>query len=95
MVEERRQSWQTLQELAGLVTPFTDRVTQEVQEKLNTEHQAELDALKKDYEQRISDLEQNMAVDMSGRVRDQLINLMNQRPRRVASAKTEESIENQ
>jgi pyruvate-ferredoxin/flavodoxin oxidoreductase len=82
IVKEQQQSWQTLQELAGLVTPFTDRVEQEVTEKLGTAHQAELEALKQEYEQRISDMEQNMKVDMSGRVRDQLVNMMNLRPRR-------------
>ncbi|MDK1024370.1 MAG: 4Fe-4S binding protein [Gammaproteobacteria bacterium] len=92
VVEEQRQSWQTLQELAGLVTPFTDRVEQEVQEKLEAAHQTELDALKKDYEQRIIEMQQNMKVDMSGHVRDQLVNLMNLRPRRNTD---NESAENQ
>jgi len=82
VVKEQQQSWQTLQELAGLVTPFTDRVEQEVQERLEAAHQAELEALKQEYEQRISEMEQNMKVDMSGRVRDQLVNMMNLRPRR-------------
>ena len=86
IVKERGQNWQTLQEIAGLVTPFTARVEQQVQEKLNAEHQIELTALKLEYEQRISDLEKNMKVEMSGKVRDQLINLMNQRPKRDKSA---------
>lgn len=92
VVKEQQQSWQTLQELAGLVTPFTDRVEQEVQEKLEAVHQTELDTLKKDYEHRISEMEQNMKVDMSGRVRDQLVNLTNLRPRRNTDT---ESAENQ
>jgi pyruvate-ferredoxin/flavodoxin oxidoreductase len=86
VVKEQQQSWQTLQELAGLVTPFTDRVEQEVQARLDAAHQAELEALKQEYEQRISEMEQNMKVDMSGRVRDQLVNMMNSRPRRKVDA---------
>jgi pyruvate-ferredoxin/flavodoxin oxidoreductase len=82
IVKEQQQGWQTLQELAGLVTPFTDRVEQEVKETLGAVHQAEMEALKQEYEQRISEMEQNAKVDMSARVRDQLVNMMNMRPRR-------------
>ena len=44
MAEKRIQTWRTLQELAGVVTPFTAKVEQEIQARVAGEHQAELDA---------------------------------------------------
>ena len=66
-----------LQELAGHVTPFTARVEQAVKDSLVAEHVAEMDAIKNEYEEKIRTLEQNMVSDMSLRVRDQLVSLMN------------------
>ncbi len=92
IVNMQQQSWQTLQELAGLITPFTERVTLEVEERLEAAHQVEIDALKKEHEQQIRDLEKNMTVDMSDRVRDQLVNMLNQHP---AGNRNPKPIENQ
>lgn len=68
MVEERGHAWRTLQELAGLVTPFTARVEQEARENLAAAHQTELDALKREYEAKLRALEEGM----QGQVHDQI-----------------------
>ncbi|MEN8219130.1 MAG: hypothetical protein ABFS56_22745 [Pseudomonadota bacterium] len=46
--EERLEAWRTLQELAGIVTPFTAEVEAKLKEQLREGHQAELAALKQD-----------------------------------------------
>jgi pyruvate-ferredoxin/flavodoxin oxidoreductase len=76
IVRTQQHNWQTLQELAGHVTPFTERVESEVRESLAVEHAAAIAALTDEYEQKIREMEENMVSDMSLRVRDQLISLM-------------------
>jgi len=50
-VEARLNLWRTLQELAGVVTPFTEKVQVQVEEKLATIHEQELVELKKTCDQ--------------------------------------------
>ncbi len=52
---QRQQAWRALQELAGLVTPFTERVRQEAEAAVAAERKAELDALRSDYEQQLAE----------------------------------------
>ena len=54
---DRQQSWRILQELAGLVTPFTARVEQAARDQVAAAHQTELAALRADYEARIAALQ--------------------------------------
>lgn len=75
MVERRGHVWRTLQELAGLDTPFTKRVEEEVQALVAEAHKQELDATKQDYEQRISNLQQQQKVEAANQVRAQLMKL--------------------
>ena len=58
--EQRQTSWQVLQEITGLVTPFTERVEQAARDQVATDHEAELAALRAEYESRIAALEQAM-----------------------------------
>ena len=55
--EERQQAWRVLQEIAGLVTPFTARVEQAARDKVAAERETELAALREEYEVRIAALE--------------------------------------
>jgi len=73
--EERSHAWRTLQELAGIVTPFTAAVETKVKGQLADAHQAELAALKQDYEARMENLRAEMEVEMAARVKGQLMNL--------------------
>jgi len=86
VVEERAQNWRTLQELAGLVTPFTAKVQQEAQEKVSTEHEQELATLKQGYEQQISELQQSMKSDMAVQIKDQLLKLADYRVTRSSGS---------
>ena len=58
MAEQCLQVWQTLQELAGVVTPFTERLEKEIRAEVAAEHQAELDAQAEDSEARIREIQE-------------------------------------
>jgi len=75
LVEERQQAWRTLQELAGITTPFTEQVEERVQQAVAAGHQAEIDALKAEYEVRIAELQANMQGDTAAAIRDRLVAL--------------------
>ena len=55
--EERLQAWRALQEIAGLVTPFTKRIEQQAQEAVMAMHQDELQKMQAEYEARIANLQ--------------------------------------
>ncbi|HEB94929.1 MAG TPA: pyruvate ferredoxin oxidoreductase [Sedimenticola thiotaurini] len=67
--------WRTLQELAGLVTPFTRRVREEAEREVAASHAAELAALKADYEARLQALQGQLEDEIAGRIRQRLLNL--------------------
>ena len=73
--EERLHAWRTLQELAGLITPFTARVEHEIREQVAAEHEAALASLKQEYERRILDLEAEMREKTREEIRDRLMRL--------------------
>ncbi|MEN8220475.1 MAG: hypothetical protein ABFS56_29825 [Pseudomonadota bacterium] len=73
--EERLEAWRTLQELAGIVTPFTAEVEAKLKEQLAQGHQAELAALKEDYEARLETQRAEMEADMAARIKGQLMGL--------------------
>ncbi|NEV62169.1 4Fe-4S binding protein [Thiorhodococcus minor] len=54
--EERKASWRVLQELSGLVTPFTARVQEAAEASVAAAHQAELAEQAARYEQQIAEL---------------------------------------
>ncbi|MDP6674969.1 MAG: 4Fe-4S binding protein, partial [Gammaproteobacteria bacterium] len=72
---KRIQIWRTLQELAGVVTPFTAKVEQEVQERVAGEHQAELDAQKQESEKQISELQKTVEMEIAAKIRGRLMEL--------------------
>jgi pyruvate-ferredoxin/flavodoxin oxidoreductase len=75
MVEQRVQGWQTLQELAGIVTPFTERLEQEIRAEVAAEHQAELDAQSEASETRIREIQEKIEVEIASKIRSRLMQL--------------------
>jgi pyruvate-ferredoxin/flavodoxin oxidoreductase len=75
MVAQQYNAWQTLQELAGIVTPFTDAVEHSVAQHLRTEHQAELELLRTEYEAKIAQLNESYQQQAHNKIRDQLLGL--------------------
>lgn len=73
-----QEQWQMLQELAGIVTPFTARVQQETETALNTAHQAEIEALKKSHQQELQALRDQLEGDVASRITHRLVTLTEQ-----------------
>jgi pyruvate-ferredoxin/flavodoxin oxidoreductase len=73
--ENLAHAWRTLQELAGLVTPFTARVEAEAKANLAAAHQTELDALRGDYEEKLRDLEAGMAARTHEQITQRLMSI--------------------
>ena len=65
----------TLQELAGHVTPFTARVEGEAKANLAVAHQAELNALRAEYEEKLRALEQGVAAQTHEQITQRLMGI--------------------
>jgi len=67
--------WQTLQELAGIVTPFTESLEQEIRAELAAEHQADLDAARKESQAEILALREKTEAEIASKIRSRLLQL--------------------
>ena len=74
-VEDLGHAWRTLQELAGLVTPFTEKVNLEAEERVAAEHQAALADLQKEHDAAMQELRERMQSDTALHIRDRLMGL--------------------
>ncbi len=72
---ERLAAWRMLQELAGLVTPFTARVRAESEARVEAEHQAALEAQADAYETRIQGLRAELREETRLAMRERLMQL--------------------
>jgi pyruvate-ferredoxin/flavodoxin oxidoreductase len=68
-------NWRTLQELAGVVTPFTERVETEIRASVAAEHQAELDAQKQAAEAEIREIREQTQAEIAAQIRSRLLAL--------------------
>ena len=68
-------NWQTLQELAGIVTPFTERLEQEIRAELADEHQAALDAQKQASAEEIREIQEKTQAEIASNIRSRLLQL--------------------
>ena len=75
VVVERLDTWRTLQELAGVSTPFTEQVRAAARDELAAAHQAELARLAADYEQRLAALSQQKLQEATERLGARLLSL--------------------
>jgi len=73
------ENWQTLQELAGIVTPFTEQLEQEIRAELADEHQAELDAQKQASAAEIRDIQDKTQAEIASNIRSRLLQLASQK----------------
>jgi pyruvate-ferredoxin/flavodoxin oxidoreductase len=72
-------NWQTLQELAGIVTPFTGQVEQDIRTEVAAEHQAELDAQKKANDEQIREIQEKTQAEIASKIRSRLLQLASQK----------------
>jgi pyruvate-ferredoxin/flavodoxin oxidoreductase len=72
-------NWQTLQELAGIVTPFTEQLEQEIRAELANEHQAALDAQKQASAAEIREIQEKTQAEIAKTIRSRLLQLASQK----------------
>ncbi len=72
-------SWRTLQELAGIVTPFTSDVEQRVRAELAAGHQSEIDAMKQSFDDRIHAIHAETEAEIAGKIRSRLLQLVSRK----------------
>ncbi len=75
LVENQLHAWQTLQELSGIVTPFTERVASQAKDDLENQHQDELLTAKKTCEAQVADTRNGMQQEMADQIRERLMML--------------------
>ena len=75
MAQRCTDNWQMLQELAGVVTPFTDKVEAEIREAVQAEHEAALEAQQKAAAAELAEVQQKTRADIARQLRSRLIEL--------------------
>jgi len=69
------EQWQMLQELAGAVTPFTEQVKADAERDISASHKAKIDELKKDHQQELQTLRNQLESEITQRITDRLVAL--------------------
>jgi hypothetical protein len=75
VIQAIAQRWQILQELAGEITPFTEKVRAEILKEVDAAHQQDMAALHQEYEQKIAAINANHHQETAQKVRTQLMTL--------------------
>jgi hypothetical protein len=73
--DELEQVWNTLQELSGVVTPFTEVVRSRAETEVQQAHEAALADLTAEFESRLETREQEQAATQADRLRRRLLQL--------------------
>jgi pyruvate-ferredoxin/flavodoxin oxidoreductase len=71
--DERIGTWQALQEVSGLITPFAQKVREEAEQAVADAHQAELRALRDDYEAQLKAGSERSEAEIAQRIKNQLL----------------------
>jgi pyruvate-ferredoxin/flavodoxin oxidoreductase len=79
MADQRLQAWQTLQELAGIVTPFTEQVEQDIRAQVAEEHEAELAAQKQAADDELREVKEKTQAEIASTIRSRLLQLASQK----------------
>jgi ferredoxin len=77
MTESVLDNWNTLQELAGLITEFPVKLSEEVKKELTSKFDQDIAELKKEYDQKIIEKEQEFMQKMRVQIKERLIQLSN------------------
>ena len=72
-VEARLGTWRALQEVAGIVTPFTQQVREEAEQAVAEAHQAELRTVRDDYETQLKTGRDQSEAEIAERIKNQLL----------------------
>ncbi len=71
--EHRLRLWRTLQELAGVVTPFTEQVRHKAEQYVRETHQKELASLQQEHEAKLADLKAQFDAEATQCITQQLM----------------------
>jgi pyruvate-ferredoxin/flavodoxin oxidoreductase len=77
--DDTLRGWRTLQELAGVVTPFTRKLEAEIRAAVAEEHRAELDAQKQAATAELEEVRQKTQAEIAGHLRRRLLELATRR----------------
>jgi len=75
VAEDRLHSWRTLQELAGVVTPFTARIQEATEQAVAAEHKSEIETLRQEYDARLQSLRAEVEREFTARLQQRLTEL--------------------
>ena len=75
MAAQQMQVWQTLQELAGIVTPFTERVAAEARDRVAQKHATELKVAQEQCATQVAETRTGVQQEMAEKIRAQLMRL--------------------
>jgi len=73
--QDRREAWRVLQELAGLVTPFTEEVEKRAKQRMGDLREQEHESLKKDFDAKMAGVRETVEGDVAKRVHARLMQL--------------------
>ncbi|MGB5335504.1 MAG: 4Fe-4S binding protein, partial [Woeseiaceae bacterium] len=68
-------TWRTLQELSGIVTPFTEQLEQKIRADVAAEHRAELDEQKGAADAEIKAIREKTEAEIASKIRSRLLDL--------------------
>ncbi len=68
-------NWQTLQELAGIVTPFTEQLDRDIRAEVAAEHEAALEAQKQAAAAELREVEEKTQAEIAQNIRARLLQL--------------------
>ncbi len=75
IIDDRVANWRMLQELAGLVTPFTEQIRGQVASESATDHQREIDGLKREFEEKLRSAKATERAAQAQHLRNRLMQL--------------------
>nr|VFK39735.1 MAG: pyruvate-ferredoxin/flavodoxin oxidoreductase [Candidatus Kentron sp. SD]VFK47306.1 MAG: pyruvate-ferredoxin/flavodoxin oxidoreductase [Candidatus Kentron sp. SD]VFK78425.1 MAG: pyruvate-ferredoxin/flavodoxin oxidoreductase [Candidatus Kentron sp. SD] len=73
--QDRRETWRILQELAGLVTPFTEEVEKRAEQRAAALREMEHKTLRQDHEAEVTGLRETMETEMAKQLHARLMQL--------------------
>lgn len=68
-------SWRTLREIAGMLTPYPQKLKERLDEEWTSKHESELAQLKKDFEEKLRQQENMQMESVKNKLRDKLMAL--------------------
>ena len=79
--QRRLAAWKVFQEIAGLESPFVERIRAELKAEIEAQQQEKFEALKQEYESRMAEVQSDFDSKMAAALRERLLTLAKMGPR--------------